>query len=304
MQKTAFEERKVLHDGEELISARAFNLVIGGVLLWGFFVNYLLGKLFGRQMAELFAFDAGFVIALVAYVILVMIGSFLTRSKSYIVSFIGYNLIVVPVGLVLSACLYDIAGDIILQAILITGLVTLCLGAAVCVMSVSASAAEHSNHPICGKTHTDIGDHTEPCNDVTWIEATKENVTDNNGLKLETGKSYCDQGFHVEFFLFLQNVLQLGTNGRIIGQKDRTAVLVRKNGNIVRSYLYGTLYNFVLVEPHERTEYGKLFHDGIGRRHSFDCLAGHLAETFPCNQALRTNAESLTFRYSEHKPSQ
>lgn len=130
MQKTAFEERKVLHDGEELISARAFNLVIGGVLLWGFFVNYLLVKLFGRQMAELFAFDAGFVIALVAYVILVMIGSFLTRSKIYIVSFIGYNLIVVPVGLVLSACLYDIAGDIILQAILITGLVTLCLGAA------------------------------------------------------------------------------------------------------------------------------------------------------------------------------
>lgn len=127
MQKTAFEERKVLHDGEELISARAFNLVIGGVLLWGFFVNYLLVKLFGRQMAELFAFDAGIVIALVAYVVLALIGTLLTRSKSYIVSFIGYNLIVVPVGLVLSACLYNIANDIILQAILITGLVTLCL---------------------------------------------------------------------------------------------------------------------------------------------------------------------------------
>ena len=43
----------------------------------------------------------------------------------------------------------------------------LCLCAAVCVMSVSASAAEHG-HPICGKTHKDIGDHTGTCEDVTW----------------------------------------------------------------------------------------------------------------------------------------
>ena len=43
----------------------------------------------------------------------------------------------------------------------------LCLCAAVCVMSVSASAAEHS-HPICGKTHTGIGDHTGTCGEVTW----------------------------------------------------------------------------------------------------------------------------------------
>lgn len=43
----------------------------------------------------------------------------------------------------------------------------LCLCAAVCVMSVSASAAEHS-HPICGAAHIDIGDHTGTCNDVTW----------------------------------------------------------------------------------------------------------------------------------------
>ena len=46
----------------------------------------------------------------------------------------------------------------------------LCLCAAVCVMSVSASAAEHNNHPVCGETHTDIGDHTGPCENVTWTE--------------------------------------------------------------------------------------------------------------------------------------
>ncbi len=47
----------------------------------------------------------------------------------------------------------------------------LCLCAAVCVMSVSASAEEgHSSHPICGETHTDIGDHTGSCENVTWTE--------------------------------------------------------------------------------------------------------------------------------------
>lgn len=46
---------------------------------------------------------------------------------------------------------------------------TLCLCALLC-MVVTASASEvpvHS-HPICGATHTNIGDHTGPCGDVTW----------------------------------------------------------------------------------------------------------------------------------------
>lgn len=46
---------------------------------------------------------------------------------------------------------------------------TLCLCALLC-MAVTASASEvpvHS-HPVCGKTHTDIGDHTGTCGDVTW----------------------------------------------------------------------------------------------------------------------------------------
>lgn len=93
----------------------------------------------------------------------------------------------------------------------------LCLCAAVCVMSVSASAAEHSSHPICGKTHTDIGDHTEPCNDVTWIEVTKENVTDNNGLKLETGKSYyLGEDISVKYAITIKGTVNLCLNGHSI----------------------------------------------------------------------------------------
>lgn len=63
----------------------------------------------------------------------------------------------------------------------------LCLCAAVCVMSVSAGAAEHS-HPICGDiTKCTNPDHSENHVDaVEWIEVTQADVTDNNGeLKLE-----------------------------------------------------------------------------------------------------------------------
>ena len=63
----------------------------------------------------------------------------------------------------------------------------LCLCAAVCVMSVSASAAEHSSHPICGETHTNIGDHTGTCEAVTW---TAWNGTDEITYDANTKTAY------------------------------------------------------------------------------------------------------------------
>lgn len=46
----------------------------------------------------------------------------------------------------------------------------LCLGVLVGVLclSVSAEEGQHSSHPICGATHTGIGDHTGTCDNVTW----------------------------------------------------------------------------------------------------------------------------------------
>lgn len=46
---------------------------------------------------------------------------------------------------------------------------TLCLCALLCmVVTVSASEVQEHSHPVCGKTHIDIGDHTGTCGDVTW----------------------------------------------------------------------------------------------------------------------------------------
>lgn len=91
----------------------------------------------------------------------------------------------------------------------------LCLCAAVCLMSVSASAAEHS-HPICGKTHTDIGDHKGSCDDVTWIEVTRKDV--NNGeLKLTAGNSYyLGEDIEVKWDITINGTVNLCLNGHSI----------------------------------------------------------------------------------------
>ena len=98
----------------------------------------------------------------------------------------------------------------------------LCLCAAVCLMSVSASAAEHSNHPICGAAHTDIGDHKGSCDDVTWIEVTQKDVTDNNGeLKLEAGKSYyLGADISVKYEITIKGTVNLCLNGHCIERTD------------------------------------------------------------------------------------
>ena len=69
---------------------------------------------------------------------------------------------------------------------------TLCLCALLC-MVVTASASEVSvhSHPVCGKTHTDIGDHTGTCEDVTWIEWNGNDMdAETRDIQLTTGYYY------------------------------------------------------------------------------------------------------------------
>lgn len=69
---------------------------------------------------------------------------------------------------------------------------TLCLCALLCmVVTASASEVQEHSHPVCGKTHTDIGDHTGTCGDVTWT-AWDGNDMDagTGGIQLTTGHYY------------------------------------------------------------------------------------------------------------------
>lgn len=69
---------------------------------------------------------------------------------------------------------------------------TLCLCALLC-MVVTASASEVSvhSHPVCGKTHTDIGDHTGTCEAVTWTEWNGNDMdAETRDIQLTTGHYY------------------------------------------------------------------------------------------------------------------
>ena len=69
---------------------------------------------------------------------------------------------------------------------------TLCLCALLCMVG-TASAAEVSvhSHPVCGKTHTNIGDHTGTCEDVTWTEWNGNDMdAETRDIQLTTGHYY------------------------------------------------------------------------------------------------------------------
>lgn len=117
-------QRKNLREGEVEISERAFNLLIGGMLLWGFGLNYLMVSLFGAQVARWFV-GVSPLAFLLGYFALVLVGSALINRPSPVLSFIGYNLIAVPVGLVLCVALQGYYVDTIRTAALVTAIITL-----------------------------------------------------------------------------------------------------------------------------------------------------------------------------------
>lgn len=83
------------------ISPSAYNLVIGGTLLYGFLINCFMVHFCFDSIASLFIGSP--IIFYVAYFAMVIIGSMMVnKSDNPVVSFIGYNLIVVPLGLIIA----------------------------------------------------------------------------------------------------------------------------------------------------------------------------------------------------------
>lgn len=117
-------ERKTVREGEVEISERAFNLLIGGVLLWGFGLNYLTVALFGERVVRLLS-GMNPLVFLLGYFALVLIGTVLINKPSAALSFLGYNLIAVPVGLVLCVALQGYYVDTVRTAALVTAIITL-----------------------------------------------------------------------------------------------------------------------------------------------------------------------------------
>lgn len=107
------------------ISPQTYNMIIGGVLLYGFIVNMIMVSCLGD-----FAMSMNPIAFTIAYFIMAIVGGFMVhKSDNPVISFIGYNLIVIPMGLCLTIIInaYLSAGyeSTIITAFLITAVVTL-----------------------------------------------------------------------------------------------------------------------------------------------------------------------------------
>ena len=116
--------------GEE-ISEKKYNMILGGTVFYGLFLNVILCALFGDAMVDWMAglSRGGMIFVTILLMVPVIIGGIMsTMSHNPVISFIGYNLVVLPLGLLVSTSvsLYLQAGmgDVVFQAIVYTSAVT------------------------------------------------------------------------------------------------------------------------------------------------------------------------------------
>jgi FtsH-binding integral membrane protein len=113
---------------DPIISAAAYNLTIGLTLCWGFAINWLMVT--SIDTASIASINPW--VFFIGYLASCFFGIYLfKRSSSPIVSFVGYNFVVVPFGLIINLVVSDYDPQIVADAIRVTGLVTIgmmCLG--------------------------------------------------------------------------------------------------------------------------------------------------------------------------------
>lgn len=103
------------------LSIRAYNVTIGLVLLWGFAINVLMCKF----CTDVFM-NWNFTVVVIGYFIVAIAGIMMsTLSSSPFISFIGYNLVVLPVGVILSIALTEYDQISIMNALVTTSIVTI-----------------------------------------------------------------------------------------------------------------------------------------------------------------------------------
>jgi FtsH-binding integral membrane protein len=103
------------------LSASTFNLILGAVLLWGFALNWWMVNTIPAEAVKAInpvAFLVGYFVSAVVGIVLIH------ASKHPLVSFIGYNLIVVPIGLVLVMFIPDHSQEHVINAVQTTALLT------------------------------------------------------------------------------------------------------------------------------------------------------------------------------------
>ena len=107
-----------------IVSDATYNLVIGLVLCWGFLVNWLLVQ----YVSTAWLLSIGPVIFLIGYFASCFFGVYLfNSSKDPAISFVGYNFVVVPFGLVVNMIVSRYQPALVLEAIQVTAMVTVAM---------------------------------------------------------------------------------------------------------------------------------------------------------------------------------
>ena len=115
---------------DEIISSRAYNGVIAGILLWGLLINVLL-----CTYAYRFVMQISPVLFMLLYLVCCFAGiRIAARSNNPGISFLGYNMVVVPFGLMIAVFVQDYGGigaAVVRDAFVYTMLITLGMTAVV-----------------------------------------------------------------------------------------------------------------------------------------------------------------------------
>ena len=108
------------------LTGTTYNLVIGLVLLWGFAVNILMALALTRYIVSM-----NYIVTLILYFALSLGGMFIVfRSNQPAISFLGFTLLSIGMGLVLTYFLTMYDGRSIYTAFVMTGIITLVMIAA------------------------------------------------------------------------------------------------------------------------------------------------------------------------------
>ncbi len=106
------------------VSARTYNVVMLLTLVWGFLVNAAMVEYLAMPIMRLFS-GIGPVWLFVGYFVLALGGVFISaRSQNPWISFLGYNMLVLPIGVMLCFLLPGFPVAVVTKALLLTGIVT------------------------------------------------------------------------------------------------------------------------------------------------------------------------------------
>ena len=103
-----------------ILNDRTYNLTIGGVVLYGVIINALMCYYLAPLIMAINP-----LVLIIGYFALAIAGSVITyKSDSPLISFLGYNMVAVPLGAVLTVCVQGYSSAIVFQAFLLTAVIT------------------------------------------------------------------------------------------------------------------------------------------------------------------------------------